>query len=424
MKGSKKILALLLALVLLFAFAACSAQGDGDDSSAASNVKIGVILLHDESIGYDKAHMDGINAGAEANGIDASQIIWKKSIPEDSSCADAARDLAAQGCNLIISDSYGHQEYMKEVAADYPDITFVSMTGDLAASSGLANYKNAFTAVYQSRYVSGVVAGMKVKELVESGTLTKDTAPNSFDADGNVKIGYVGAFPYAEVVSGYTSFFLGVKSVYENVAMEVEYTSSWADETKEAAAAQKLVSDGCVIIGQHADTTGAPAAVEKLNQAGTICYSVGYNISMLEAAPTAALTSASNNWSVYYTYAFKCLVNNEEIAANWCKGYADDAVKITDLGESCAEGTQEKVNEVIAAIKDGSLNVFDTASFTVDGATLSEYKADVIPDADFEHETNVIVNGVFLESDAEQFRSAPYFDIRIDGITENASAEG
>ncbi len=423
MKATKKILALLLAVILLFSFAACSAQDDGDNSDA-SNVKIGVILLHDESIGYDKAHMDGINAGAEANGIDASQIIWKKSIPEDSACADAARDLAAQGCNLIISDSYGHQEYMQEVAAEYPDITFVSMTGDLAASSGLPNYKNAFTAVYQSRYVSGVVAGMKLKELVDTGVLTADKMPNSFDADGNIRIGYVGAFPYAEVVSGYTAFYLGAKSVVENLVMEVEYTSSWADETKEAAAAQKLVSDGCVIIGQHADTTGAPAAIEKLNQAGTVCYSVGYNISMLGAAPTAALTSASNNWGVYYTYAFKCLVNNEDIAVNWTKGYADDAVKITDLGESCAEGTQEKVNEVIAALKDGSLNVFDTAVFTVGGETISEYMANVIPDANFEPDTNVIQDGIFRESDAEQFRSAPYFDIRIDGITENAIAEG
>ncbi len=409
----KKLLAILLSVVFVaLTFAAC---GDKPSAPEANDLKVGVILLHDESIGYDKAHLDGIKSAAKALNIADSQIIWKKSIPEAATCADAARDLAGQGCDVIISDSYGHQTFMQEVAAEFSDITFISMTGDTAASSGLKNLKNAFTNVFESRYVSGVVAGLKLAELVADGTLTKEKQPAAFDADGNIKIGYVGAFPYAEVVSGYTAFFLGIRSVVENVAMQVEYTASWADEIREAAAADKLVTDGCVIIGQHADTTGAPAQVEKLNKQGKLCFSVGYNVSMLEAAPTAALTSASNNWAVYYTYALGQALKGEEIATNWSKGYAEDAVNITALGASCAKGTDAKVAEVITGIKDGSLHVFDTAKWTVGGKTLTSY------DKTFGFEGNeMISDGYFHES---ELRSAPCFDIRIDGITEGAVPE-
>ncbi len=416
-----KILCVVLSLSFVIGLAACSGKKDdsttvaGGSNIAASELKIGVILLHDESIGYDKAHMEGIKAAAVANGLSEDQITWKKSVPEGSECADAAKDLAALGCDIIFSDSYGHQDFMLEVASEYPDITFVSMTGDKANSSGVPNYKNAFTNVFESRYVSGVVAGMKIQELVNSGELTVEKQPNSFDDKGNIKIGYVGAFNYAEVVSGYTAFFLGARSIVPNVTMEVEYTKSWADESAEAATAESLVAKGCVIIGQHADTTGAPAAIEKLHSQGKLCFSVGYNVSMIQAAPTVALTSASNNWGVYYTYAIGCILKGEEVATDWAEGYNQDAVKITELGAACAEGTQAKVDEVIAAIKAGTLHVFDTSTWTVQGQTLTSY-------------TNVfgftgkemISDGYFHES---ELRCAPCFDIRIDGIVENAMPE-
>ena len=408
----KKLIALMLAAVLMLA--ACVALAD--------DLKVGVILVGDETEGYTLAHMNGIKAAAEALGLTDSQIVWKYKVPEDQSCYDSAMDLVGQGCNLIISNSYGHQTYMALAAEEVPDVTFVAMTGDFAAISGLDNLKNAFTKVYESRYVSGVVAGMKVAELLESGELAPEKQPNSFDADGNVKIGYVGAFNYAEVVSGYTAFFLGIRSVVPNVAMEVMYTNSWFDIDKEAAAAEALVAKGCVIIGQHADSTGAPAAVQKLLDAGTLCYSVGYNIDMLPTAPTAALTSPTNEWSVFYTELFTKMQNGEEIAADWAEGFDTDAVAITELGSSCAAGTAEKVAEVIAAIKDGSLKVFDASTFTVDGATLTSAPVDMtIMDwatmtVAYEGETyEAIVDGAFEES---TFRSAPYFALRIDGITE------
>jgi basic membrane protein A and related proteins len=401
----KRIISLLLALSLMFVFTAVTAVA-ADDA-----VKIGIILVHDENTGYDYAHIQGIKAAAAALGIADDQIIWKYNISEDENCYDTATDLVDQGCNYVISDSYGHQSYMQQAASENPDAVFISMTGDTAALSGLSNFKNAFNDTYQSRYVSGVVAGMKLAQLVADGAV----ADTNMTADGNIKLGYVGAFPYAEVVSGYTGFYLGVKSIVPNVVMDVTYTNSWYDPTAEAEAANALVSSGCIILSQHADSTGAPAACEALLQGGTTVYCVGYNVDMLSVAPKAALTSAQNNWSVYYTYAFSCMLSGETIATDWAQGYNDGAVMISALGESCAPGTAEKVAEVEAALKDGTLNVFDTASFTVGGASVTSYLA-IDTDGDWAGDTGeAIVNGIFEES---VLRSAPYFGLRIDGITE------
>lgn len=380
-------------------------------TDVASTLKIGVILVHDENTGYDFAHIQGIKEAAAAVGIAEDQIIWKYNISEDENCYDTATDLVEQGCTYIFSDSYGHQSYMQQAASENEDVVFVSMTGDTAALSGLPNFKNAFNDTYESRYVSGVVAGMKLAELVKEGKVTD----KNMDANGNIKIGYVGAFPYAEVVSGYTGFYLGVKSIVENVAMDVTYTNSWYDPTAEAEAANALVSSGCIILSQHADSTGAPSACEALLLGGTTVYSVGYNIDMLSVAPTAALTSAQNNWGVYYTYAFNSILKGEDIVTDWAKGYSDDAVQIAPLGASCAPGTAEKVTEVIAALKAGTLNVFDTSKFTVGGATVTTYLA-IDTDGDWAGDTGeAISDGIFNES---TLRSAPYFGLRIDGITE------
>ena len=428
-KMCKKVVSLLLAAVMVLtmtAFASVVYAADEDSVEADPNFKMGVILVGDETEGYSAAHIAGVKEAAKELGLDDSQIIWKYKVPEDSSCYDAAIDLVGQGCSLVIGNSYGHQTYLVQAAQEYPDVTFVSMTGDFAAISGCENFKNAFTNIYESRYVSGVVAGLKLKEILEDGTLTTETQPDSFDADGNVKVGYVGAFSYAEVVSGYTAFFLGVQSVYPNVAMEVMYTNSWFDIDKEGAAAEALIANGSVIIGQHADSTGAPAATQKQKDAGKICYSVGYNIDMLETAPTAALTSATNVWEVYYEYLFKSMMDGEKPATNWSEGYNEGAVAITDLGPEVAEGTAEKVAEVEAALKDGSLHVFDTSKFTVNGETVTTAPIDLTfydystgtPVAVYQGDTEeAITDGYFSES---TLRSAPYFSLRIDGITEDA----
>jgi len=410
----KKFIALLAVLAMVFALVACAAPApaaeaadapaaEATEAPAAPAVKIGVILVHDENTGYDAAHIEGIKAGAAAAGIADDQIIWKYNITEDEKCYDTAIDLVEQGCNYIFSDSYGHQSHMQQAASENPDVTFVSMTGDTAALSKLPNFKNAFPHTFEARYVSGVVAGMKLKELMDAGTV-KDPY-----------CGYVGAYPYAEVVSGYTAFFLGVQSIVPDAHMDVIYTNSWYDPTAEAEAANALIAKGACIISQHADSTGAPSAVQTALDAGTPVYCVGYNIDMLSVAPTAALTSAQNNWAVYYTYAFKAAMAGEDIMTDWSEGFATGANQISALGASCAAGTAEKVAEVEAAIKDGTLNIFDTAKFTVGDAPVTTFLA-IDTNGDWAGDTGeAIENGIFYES---KLRSAPYFSLRIDGITE------
>ncbi|MBQ4251535.1 MAG: BMP family ABC transporter substrate-binding protein [Erysipelotrichaceae bacterium] len=393
----KKIITLILvALMMMCTLTGCNNSGNNNNATPEKVAKIGIISVGDESEGYSFAHLSGIAEAAKELGI-SDRVIIRTNIPESEEVTAQAENLVEEGCTLIISNSYGHQSFMEKAAKAYPNVHFVADTGDTAAKSGLANFSNVFTKVYESRYVSGIVAGMKVKELVEAGKIK----PENLDENGNVKIGYVGAYTYAEVVSGLTAFYLGIKSVYDKVAMQVTYTGSWFDITKEGAAAEKLMANGCVIIGQHADSTGAPAAVQAAHEKGAEVYSVGYNVDMLTAAPTAALTSATNNWGVYYKYAFNQWLKGEKIATDWAEGYETGAVAITKLGPSCAAGTQEAVDKAIADIKAGKLHVFDVTTFTVEGAQLT----DATPN---------VKDGYYHESETI---SAPSFAFVIDGIT-------
>lgn len=396
----KKFLTMLLVALLVLGFTGCSKT---EPQPEDEGVKIGVILVGDENEGYTLAHMDGIKKAAASLGIKDSQIIWKYNIGESQACYDAAVDLAEAGCVAIFSNSFGHQSYMEQAAREYPDIKFVACTGNNAAVSGLSNLSNAFPRTFESRFVSGVVAGLKLAELDKEGKIPAESLK-----DGKVLIGYVGAFPYEEVKSGFTAFFLGVRSVFQNVTMEVVYTNDWANLTAEAEAANTLIADHCVIIGQHADTTGAPSTVEAALNSGTVVYSVGYNIDMLSVAPNAALTSSSNNWGAFYTYAFEQVLKGEAIMTDWSWGYAEDAVNITALGSSCAAGTAEEVEKVITAIKNDELHVFDTSTFTVGGKTVTEEKIEFADGT-----KNVISDGYYHES---VYRSAPYFAYDIDGI--------
>ena len=422
----KKILALLLALVLVLGLVACgetaapaetetkpaeTTEQAPEAPAAAATLKIGVVLVGDENEGYTYSHIVGVRDALANTGLTEENVIWKYSIPEDEKCYEACVDCAKQGCNLIITNSYSHQSYCQQAASEYPDVQFVSMTGDTAKASGLANFHNAFTRIYEARYVGGIVAGMKLNELIADNKLTE----KNYKPDGTIRIGYVGAFPYAEVVSGYTAFFLGIKSVCPNVSMDVQYTNSWFDPVAEAEAAKAMMASGCVIIGQHADSTGAPAACEEALNAGTVVYSVGYNVDMLAVAPHAALTSPTNKWGVYYTEIFQAMLDGKTFDTNWAEGYDKDAVAITELGASCAAGTKEAVEKAIADIKSGAVKVFDTKTFTVGGqevttAFATDTDGDFTPDAD-----EAIFDGCYNES---YFQSAPSFGLRIDGITE------
>lgn len=398
----RKFLAVLLSVAMVLGVVGCGSSNsstkaddtkDAATTEAASDIKVGFIFVGDENEGYTYAHVLGAKEMQEALGLSDDQIIYKWNIPENEQCYDAAVDLAEQGCNIIFSNSFGHEDYIIQAAQEYPDVQFCHATGYKAASSGLSNMHNYFTSVYQSRYVSGVVAGMKLAEL--------------YGADTDVKIGYVGAYSYAEVISGFTAYFLGVRSICPNVTMEVKYTGSWANQALEKETAEALIADGCVLISQHADTTGAASACEAAK-----VYDVGYNVSMMEAAPNYALTSASIKWGPYYTYATQSVINGESFETDWCRGHEDGAVWITELNDvAIAEGTKEKVDETWAAIDDGSLKVFDTSKWTVNGETITS-TANIDGYNGVEY---ISPDGYFMES---ELASAPSFNFIVDGITE------
>ena len=378
--------------------AADTADTASADAGEALNIKVGFICLHDENSTYDLNFINGAKEACAALGIEP---IIKTNIPEGQECYDAACELADAGCSFIFADSFGHEDYMIEAAKEYPDIQFSHATGTKAHTENLANYHNAFASIYEGRYLAGIVAGMKLNEMIEAGTITADQA----------KMGYVGAFTYAEVISGYTSFYLGAKSVCPSVTMEVTFTGSWYDETAEKEGATKLIQDGCVLISQHADSMGAPTACEN---AGV--PDVSYNGSTKAACPNTFLVSSRINWAPYFEYAIKATANGEAYDTDWTGSIATDSVCLTELGDSVAEGTQEAIDAAKAKLQDGSLHVFDTSTFTVEGKTLDSYMADVDTDANYEGDHEVVVDGYFNESGAG-FRSAPYFDLQIDGIS-------
>lgn len=421
----KKFLAIILAVTMCISMAVgLSACGKGKTPTGSGEgerqtVKVGAILIGDETETYTLAHMEGLKkavAELKEEGIDVD-LVYKKKV-NDENVPTNANDLVADGCDIVICNSYGHQTNLQPVVEANPEVMFCAATGDQAAASGLDNYVNAFNHSYEARYIAGVVVGKKIEAMLADGTISKEKTPNAFDKDGNVKIGYVGAFNFAEIVNGYTAYFLGVQSVVNNVAMTVKYTNSWGSNEREAAVAEYLMGLGCVVLSQHSDATGAGTAVQKaFKEKGTTCYIVGYNGSLLGVAPDVALTSATNNWNVYYKYLIKTVAKDEKVDVDWSAGYDQDAVTITELGTACAEGTQQAVDAAIAAIKDGRLQVFDCAKFTVGGKHLTTYT-----DAFGMNGAECIVtkDGKTYFED-QVIRSAPYFDVRIDGITEEAS---
>ena len=390
----KKFASLMLALVLCL----CSVSALAERAPVAKeDLKIGFIFLHDENSTYD---LNFITAAKEACDKLGIPYVMKTNIPEGQECYDAAADLADDGCSIIFADSFGHESYMIQAAMEFPEVEFCHATGTKAHTEGLENYHNAFATIYEGRYLAGVAAGLKLNEMIQSGKITAEQA----------KIGYIGAYPYAEVKSGYTSFFLGARSVCPSATMEVTFTYSWYDEAMEKEGAQMLIQKGCVLISQHADSMGAPTACEV---AGV--PNVSYNGSTVAACPNTFIVSSRINWAPYFEYILNCMMTGEAIAADWTGTVATGSVELSAVNEqAAAEGTVAKLEEVKAALADGSVKVFDTATFTVGGAALTSYLADVDDMGDFVGETEVVIDGEFAES---SFRSAPYFDINIDGIT-------
>ncbi len=394
----KKILALLLAMLMVLGLAACGGNGDTTTTTTGGKeetMKVGFIFLHDENSTYDKNFIDAAVEACKNMGV---TMVQKTQIPESNACYDAAVELIeVEDCDIIFADSFGHESFLMDAAKKYPDVQFCHATGTQAHTSDLKNFHNAFASIYEGRYMAGVVAGLKLNEMMA--------------ADSTIvpKMGYVGAFTFAEVMSGYTSFYLGAKSVCPNVTMDVKFTGSWYDEEKEKQAAQALIDGGCVLISQHADSMGAPPACEN---AGV--PNVSYNGSTAAACPETFLVSSRINWVPYFEYMITQVKDGKDIAVDWTGTIETGSVVLTDLGKNVAADTATKLAEVKSGLLDGTINVFNTANFTVKGETLTSYMADVDFDADYTKDTEAIENGVFYES---KHRSGPYFDIEIDGIT-------
>ena len=399
-----KIISSLLVIVLMLMLCACGPNTietkpdvQAADVSTETAVKVGFIYLHDEQSTYDLNFLNAAKEACEELGI---PYVNKTGIPEGNECYEAAGQLVDEGCNIIFADSFGHEDYMIQAAKDYPDVQFCHATGTKAHTENLPNYHNAFASIYEGRFLAGIAAGMKLNEMIDTGDITED----------NVIVGYVGAFPYAEVISGYTSFFLGVRYICPSATMKVQFTGTWYDEALEKEAANHLIEDGCVLISQHADSMGAPGACEI---AGV--PNISYNGSTITAAPNTFIVSTRINWAPYFKYIISCVQNNEPIAIDWTGGFDTGSVEMTEVNTNvAAAGTAEKLIEVEKALIDGSIKVFDINTFTVKGERLNNYLADVDSDPNYEADTEVVSDGYFHES---EFRSAPYFDLTIDGIT-------
>lgn len=420
----KKITAMLLCLAMLFAFAGCGSKDTGSggtntkkgvtedilprlevksEVTIPDDFKIGMICLHDENSTYDNNFIQALKSVQKGMGLKDDQVVIVTGIGEDNNCYNTAVDLAKnKGCKIVFADSFGHESFLKQAAAEFPDVQFCHATGTSAKRAGIANFHNAFASIYEGRYLAGIAAGMKLNEMIKDGKIKAEEAI----------IGYVGAYTYAEVISGMTSFFLGARSVCESATMKVRYTGSWYDQAKEQEAATALIEkDKCVLISQHADSLGAPTACEL---AGV--PNVSYNGSTYSAGKNTFIVSSAINWAPYFQYIIESVVSGKAIDADWCGDIVTNSVVLTGINEDvAAEGTEAKIKEAIDGFKAGTLHVFDTSKFTKDGKKLDEYLADV--DGDFKGETNVIHDGYFDESNAKDFRSAPYFDMIIDGVT-------
>jgi len=392
----KKFLSLVLALALCLSVFTFTAMAE------VEGVKLGVILLHDEDSTYDLNFINGVKEAVAALGLTDDQVIMKRNIPESNDCYEAALDLVDEGCNIIFANSFGHETFLLQAAKECPEVQFCHATGTMAHTEGAANFHNAFAAIYEGRYLAGIAAGMKLNEIKAAGNL-KGEVPT---------MGYVGAFTYAEVISGYTSFYLGAKSVCPDVVMKVQFTGSWYDEKEEKTAAEALINAGCDLISQHADSMGAPTACENAG-----IPNVSYNGSTVASCPNTFIVASRINWAPYFVYICNQVAAGEAIATDWTGTIATGSVVLTEVNEkAAAAGTVEAIAQAKAAFEKGELKVFNTAAdnfITVGGAKLDSYMADVNTDAAYEKDTEVVFDGYFHES---EFRSAPYFDVQIDGI--------
>ena len=383
----KKLLVCALALAMVLSM---SASALAFEPVPKEEIKVGFVYIGDISDGgYTMAHHNGTLAMQEALGLSDDQIIIKRNVPENSDCEIALMELVEQGCDIIFGISFGYMEYMADLAEQYPDVIFSHCSGYMSNDT---NFNNYFGRIYEARYLTGIAAGLRTE---------------------NNHLGYVAAMQTPECIYSMNAYFLGARSVNPDVTMDVTFTGSWYDEAAEKEAANKLIANDCKLISQHADSMGAPTACETKG-----IPNVSYNGSTLAACPKTFIVSSRIDWTPYMTYMIECVANGKAIDVDWCGGITEGSVVLTDINEAvAAKGTAEAIKAAEEEMKAGTLHVFDTAKdnyITVKGEKLSSYMADVDTDADYTADTEAVSDGYFHES---EYRSAPYFNVQIDGIT-------
>ena len=403
----KKLIAVLLAFVMLFALCACGGGNSTpaeDNSEPAKTIKVGLVCIGDENDqGYTYNFIRATESAKDVLAKEGININWIYTYhhPEGDPVKDDCEELAGdKKCIAVFLNSYGQEPAMLQIAKDYPNTVFAGLTNEGSWKDDLPNTINAFPSIYEGRYLAGVAAGCKLNEMIAEGKITKDKAV----------IGYVGAYTFAEVVSGYTAFFLGARSVCPDATMIVKFIGSWGDPTMEAATAKDLIDNGAVLISQHSDST-TPATTAQENKV----FHVGYNISMSDVAAEASIISSRIDWTNFFVKVIKAQIKGEKQDQDYVKhGIKDGDVVLTELNEKvAAKDTAEAIKKAEDAIKAGTLQVFDTSTFTVDGKVVDHAFA-IDTDGDFTADKEeAVFDGAFHES---WFQSAPYFALRIDGI--------
>ena len=338
----------LTCLVMLAAFIGCfrvlNLTGGRD------SLKVGFIYDNDESTPYTYNFSLARDAVAKKYGEKVEILTCSNVLDEE--MEEPLRELADDGCDIIFFN--GYSEKVRQLAPEYPDIQFCQTSYmDMYGQNVPANYHTFKGEAYQGRYVSGIAAGLKIKQMISDGIISGDRAV----------VGFVAAFPTSEVISGYTAFLLGIRSVVPQAVMQVCYTGTWSSYAQEKAAAQKLLDNGCVIISQHTDTIGPAIACEELLNEREVCF-VGYNQSMSEVAPGSSLVTSRICWEPYVLSAVDALMMNKKIESvvsgrihgtDVSAGFEKGWVEMIDLNlQAAAPGTREAMDSAIEQFRRGN----------------------------------------------------------------------
>ena len=317
-------------------------------SAGRDHLTIGFIYDNDESTPYTYNFSLAKDALEKEFGERVDILTCSNVLDEE--MEEPLRDLAGKGCDIIFFN--GYSELVMKLAPEYPNIEFCQASYmDMSGVTVPENYHTFKGEAYQGRYVSGIAAGMKIKQMIAEGTITADQA----------KVGFVAAFPTSEVISGYTAFILGVRSIVPQAVMRVCYTQTWSSYAQEKSAAEHLIDEGCVILSQHTDTIGPAIACEKASENKKEVYFVGFSQSMSEVAPAASLVTSRICWETYILSAVEAMMLDKRIESivsgrihgtDVSAGFERGWVEMIDLNEQvAAPGTQEAMNNAIEQFK-------------------------------------------------------------------------